>query len=108
MRILYVLDFEPFVEDIDGLTKIYYNLIKQISTKIDVDLLIITDNRIDKKMKDFYGVNNIYYETCKLSSFRRNINRLSFEHATTLPKRKVQELALQEKLEVEKVLCLIF
>lgn len=91
MKILYVLDFEPFCEDKDGLTKIYYNLIKYISKNNYVDLLIVLEDKIDH-IDDFYGVKNILYETIKLSRFEKNISRLKFKYATTLAKNTTKML----------------
>lgn len=91
MKILYVLDFEPFCEDKDGLTKIYYNLIKHISKNNDVDLLIVLEDITDD-VDNFYGVKNIFYETIKLSKLEKNINRIKYEYATTLSKNKVKIL----------------
>ncbi len=91
MKILYVLDFKPFCEDKDGLTKIYYNLIKYISKNNDVDLLIVLEDKIDN-IDNFYNVKNIFYETIKLSEFEKNINRLKYEYSTTLSKSKVKIL----------------
>lgn len=85
MKILYVLDFEPFCEDKDGLTKIYFNLIKHISKNHYVDLLIILEDNVDH-IDNFYGVKSIWYETIKLSRFEKDINRFKFKYATTLAK----------------------
>ena len=42
LSVLIVVDFPPFVEDFNGATKIQYNVIKRISEKCNVDLLIVT------------------------------------------------------------------
>ena len=39
---LIIVDFPPFVEDFNGATKIQYNVIKRISERCNVDLLIVT------------------------------------------------------------------
>lgn len=91
MKILYVLDFEPFFEDKDGLTKIYYNLIKYVSKDHSVDVLIISEDKI-AEVNNFHTVENIFYETIKLSKLEKNINRIKCEYATTLSKNKVKML----------------
>lgn len=102
MKILYVLDFDPFCEDRDGLTKIYYNLIKYISKTNYVDLVIVVEDKIDKidKIDNFYNVKSIFYETIKLSKFEKNINRLRYKYATTLSKKIVK--TLYDKYEMKQ------
>ncbi|WP_066351147.1 glycosyltransferase [Aliarcobacter skirrowii] len=102
MKILYLLDFPPFEEDFDGITKIYYNLIKHISKDNVVELLIVSkgvnnkyieyrNKNFDKKDK-FYAVKNIYYESIKFTKFDKYINRLKFEYSTSLSLMKINKL----------------
>ncbi|BFU78246.1 glycosyltransferase [Arcobacter sp. 15-2] len=102
MKILYLLDFPPFDEDFDGITKIYYNLIKHISKINNLDILIISggisNNFITYRGTDFQKVNNffdvkyIYYESIHCSNIKKNINRLKFEYSTSLNKNDIKKL----------------
>ncbi|GAB2638563.1 glycosyltransferase [Vibrio panuliri] len=75
MKIIYILDFLPFDHELNGLSKIYYNLIKNASLEHDVDIIIFTNDEVDNN-KSFYNVNNIFYETNQNSALKRNLNRL--------------------------------
>ena len=59
MKILYLLDFQPFEEDLSGATKVIYHTIKEQSTKNQVDVLLI--NQRSKKIPEhFFGVQHIW------------------------------------------------
>lgn len=102
MKLLYLLDFPPFKEDFDGITKIYFNLIKHVSKRIDVDILVVSrgvnDNSVRyrgvdfPKVDTFFSVKNIYYEHVHFSNIKKNINRLKFEYATSLNKNDTKKL----------------
>ena len=59
MNILYLIDFQPFEEDLSGATKVIYHTIKEQSFKNQVDVLLI--NQRSKKLPEhFFGVQHIW------------------------------------------------
>ena len=58
---LIVVDYPPFVEDFNGATKIQYNVIKRISERCNVDLLIVTSEPCEV-LDVFPNVQKVYLE----------------------------------------------
>ena len=94
MKILFLLDFSPFEEDSDGLSKIYFNLIQKVSEKHDVDLLICNESEsfIDG---DEFELKNIWLEKIKCTRLVKLFNLLRLEYPTTYPKKQIRSLFIK-------------
>lgn len=94
MKILFLLDFTPFEEDSDGLSKIYFNLIKKVSQKHDVDLLICGEFESLTCEKKF-ELKNIWFEKTKCTRLVRLLNLLSLEYPETIQKGQIRNLFIK-------------
>ncbi len=91
MRILYLLDFYALEEDIDGRSKIFYNIFKHTSDKIEADILFVN---VDKRIvpEKFFNVKNIYFENSKAGAIQQVYQKGIFKPGA-LPQREILKLA---------------
>ena len=66
MKVLFLLDFVPFEEDLNGATKIFHNAIKYLSLEVSIDLVVVTENSVILP-RSFFQVENIYSENLEFS-----------------------------------------
>ena len=89
-KILFLLDFFPFPENRDGLTKIMANTINRLSDSYEITLLTVNANKVDLSC---IRKNIVFLETTiPFNSLQKRINQFTFLPMNTLTLKMINQL----------------